>query len=579
MTCRPGRMRRAFPAIVADMALAARSPTASSARPPATPAHPARPGGPGLDGRAAALASSMSVAEKVGQLLVLTVPGHTAADGGAALVRDYHIGGVIYFGGNLASARQVAALSAGLQDAARRQPPAIPLLIGTDQEGGIVSRLAGITTVFPGQMAAGATRDPALVAAQDRATGAQLRALGLNLDYAPVADVNVDPANPVIGIRSFGASPALVARLTSAAVEGFHQAGVAAVAKHFPGHGDTGTDSHTGLPVIHHTLAQWRRIDAPPFQAAIKAGADEIMIGHIEVPALDDSGQPASLSRRIVTGLLRGQLGYQGVVTTDSMQMRGAAIGHTPAQAAVAAIAAGCDQLLMPGSPATAYHALLRGVATGRIGMGQLDASVTRIIRLKLAWGLLDPGRAAGSVPPGPVNTPAERNLARQLAFRSVTVVRNRRITGSASTAARRVLPLRPGSRVHLAGPAAAGLAGPLRRDLAAAGGQLVASPDAADVIVVATQDAVTDQAQQRLVASFRAAARPVVILATGLPYDLGRFGWAAAGLASYGGAVPSLAAAAAVLTGRYDPAGRLPVTIPAAAGGAALRYGTSLRY
>ena len=258
-----------------------------------------------------------------------------------------------------------------------------------------MSRLAGVTTVFPGQMAAGATRDPALVRAQDQATGAAMRVLGVNLDYAPVADVNVDPANPVIGIRSFGAHPALVSAMTAAAVDGFHQAGEVTVAKHFPGHGDTDVDSHTGLPVIHHTLRQWWRIDAPPFRAAIRAGVDEIMIGHIKVPALDDSGLPASLSPAIVTGLLRDRLGYQGVVVTDSLQMAGVLQGHTPAQVAVQAVQAGCDQLLMPGDPAVASHALLRAVRHGRISPARLDASVARIVSLKLARGL-------ASEPPSP---------------------------------------------------------------------------------------------------------------------------------------------------------------------------------
>ena len=365
-----------------------RASAAATARPATT--HPAVPAaGPAVPPQVAAIVASMTLPQKVGQLLVPTVPGLAAADGGAALVRRYHVGGVIYFGQNIRDAAQVAALSAGLQQAARQQPPHLPLLIGTDQEGGIVSRLAGVVTVFPGQMAAGATRDPDLVRAQDRATGAAMRALGVNLDYAPVADVNTDPANPVIGIRSFSADPALAASMTAAAVDGFHQAGEAAVAKHFPGHGDTGTDSHTGLPVIHHSLSQWRAIDAPPFQAAIRAGVDEIMIGHIEVPALDDSGQPASLSRKVVTGLLRDQLGYQGVVVTDSLQMAGVLQGRTPAQVAVRAVAAGCDQLLMPGDPGAAYHAILRAVRRGRISVAQLDASVARVVSLKAARGLL----------------------------------------------------------------------------------------------------------------------------------------------------------------------------------------------
>ena len=520
----------------------------------------------------------MTLPDKVGQLLVPTVPGRTAAAGGAALVRRYHVGGVIYFGPNIGGAAQVAALSAGLQEAARSQPPHLPLLIGTDQEGGIVSRLAGVTTVFPGQMAAGATRDPALIRAQDQATGAAMRALGLNLDYAPVADVNVDPANPVIGIRSFGARPGLVSAMTAAAVDGFHEGGEAAVAKHFPGHGDTDVDSHTGLPVIRHTLRQWWRIDAPPFQAAIRAGVDEIMIGHIKVPALDDSGQPASLSRAIVTGLLRDRLGYQGVVITDSLQMAGVLAGHTPAQVAVQAAAAGCDQLLMPGDPGVAYHALLRAVRHGQIPLAQLDASVSRIVSLKLARGLASEPAVPPSAAAAAANSSRPRNLAQELANRSITVVANDRETAGGMRHEGRYLPL-GSKRVYVAGPAAAGLAAAMRPELAATGGRLVASPAQADVIVAATQDAVDDAAQQRLVRGLVASGKPVVVLATGLPYDLGLFPGIRAAVASYSGSGVSLGAAAAVLTGRLPPAGRLPVAIPASGGGRAFRYGTGLSY
>jgi beta-N-acetylhexosaminidase len=537
---------------------------------------PTSPGtGPAMSPRVAAIVNGMTLPDKVGQLLVLTVPGHTAADGGAGLVRRYHVGGVIYFGANIADAAQVAALSAGLQQAARSQPPHLPLLIGTDQEGGIVSRLAGVTTVFPGQMAAGATRDPDLVRAQDQATGAAMRALGVNLDYAPVADVNVDPANPVIGIRSFGARPTLVSTMTAAAVDGFHQAGQVTVAKHFPGHGDTDVDSHTGLPVIHHTPRQWWRIDAPPFQAAIRAGVDEIMIGHIKVPALDDSGQPASLSPVIVTGLLRDRLGYQGVVVTDSLQMAGVLQGHRPAQVAVQAVQAGCDQLLMPGDPGVAYHALLSAVRHGRISPAQLDASVARIVSLKLARGLASEPAVAPSTA---ADTSRQRTLARELARRSITVVANDRESASGVRHEDRYLPLRS-KRVYVAGPAAAGLSAALQPELAATGGRIVASPAQADVIVAATRDAVADPAQQRLVRGLVASGRPVLVLATGLPYDLGLFPGMRAGVASYSGSAVSLRAAAAVLTGRLPPLGRLPVAIPAAAGGPAFGYGTGLSY
>jgi beta-N-acetylhexosaminidase len=542
-------------------------------------AQPRPPGtGPTVSPQAAAIVKSMTLAQKVGQLLVPTVPGLTAADGGAALIRRYHVGGVIYFGPNVRDAAQVAALSAGLQQAARRQPPHLPLLIGTDQEGGIVSRLAGVTTVFPGQMAAGATRDPALIRAQDQATGAGLRALGINLDYAPVADVNVDPANPVIGLRSFGADPALVASLTAAAVDGFHRAGEVTVAKHFPGHGDTGVDSHTGLPVIHHTLRQWWTIDAPPFQAAIRAGVDEIMIGHIEVPALDDSGQPASLSRKVVTGLLRDRLGYQGVIVTDSLQMGGVLQGHTPAQVAVQAVQAGCDQLLMPGDPGVAYHAVLRAAQRGQISLAQLDASVARVVNLKISRGWLNEPAVSPSAVAALENTPPQRDLSQQLANRSITVVANQSQPASGPAGQDRLLPVRS-KRVYVAGPAAAGLTGALQPELAATGGRIVASAAEAQVIVAATQNAVSDPAQRRLVRGLVATGQPVVVLATGLPYDLGVLPGIRAAVASYSGSGVSLSAAAGVLTGRLRPAGRLPVAIPAAHGGTAFRYGTALGY
>jgi beta-N-acetylhexosaminidase len=534
--------------------------------------------GPAASPQVAGIVTGMTLPDKVGQLLVPTVPGRAAADGGAGLVRRYHVGGVIYFGPNIGDAAQVAALSAGLQQAARSQPPHLPLLIGTDQEGGIVSRLAGVTTVFPGQMAAEATRDPALVRAQDQATGAAVRALGINLDYAPVADVNVEPANPVIGIRSFGAHSTLVSTMTAAAVDGFHQAGVLTVAKHFPGHGDTGVDSHTGLPVIHHTLRQWWRIHAPPFQAAIQAGVDGIMIGHIQVPALDDSGQPASLSRGIVTGLLRDRLGYQGVVVTDSLQMAGVLQGCTPAQVAVQAVQAGCDQLLMPGDPGVAYHALLRAVQHGQISLAQLGASVARIVSLKLARGLLGEPAVSRSAAADDANTSRQENLARQLANRSITVVANDRETASGVRREERYLPLRS-KRVYVTGAAAAGLTAALQPELAATGGRIVASPAQADVIVAATRDAVSDPAQQRLVRGLVAAGRPVLVLATGLPYDLGLFPGMRAGVASYSDSGVSLSAAAAVLAGRLPPAGRLPVAIPAAAGGRGFGYGTGVPY
>ena len=328
----------------------------------------------------AAMVARMSTEEKVGQLFIPTVAG-TRPAAGAAMIERYHPGGLIYFPDNLRTARQTAELSNGLQQAAMKS--GIPLLIGTDEEQGIVSRLPYITR-FPTNKALAGTKNPdddVRIAA--RVTGQELRAVGINLDFAPVADVNVNPRNPVIGVRSFGADPTVVARLVGVAVDAYRATGIATTAKHFPGHGDTDVDSHTGLPVIRHSMSTWERLDAPPFKTAIAHHTDMIMTAHIVVPGLDDSGDPATMSKKVLTGLLRDRLGYDGVVVTDSLGMAGARVRYGAAEAAVRAIRAGADMLLMPPSLSSAYRAVLAAVRSGRITAARLDQAVTRILRLK----------------------------------------------------------------------------------------------------------------------------------------------------------------------------------------------------
>jgi beta-N-acetylhexosaminidase len=249
--------------------------------------------------------------------------------------------------------------------------------------------MSALMTPFPGAARIAATKDVKVSRAVARATGEELRALGVNLDFAPVADVNIDPRNPVIGKRAFGDRPAEVSKMVAAAVKGFDDAGVAATAKHFPGHGDTHVDSHTGLPVIDHTRAQWKRLDAPPFKAAIGAGVDAIMSAHIVFPKLDPSGDPATLSKPILTGLLRQELGFDGVISTDALNMAGVREKYGDGEVAVRAVLAGADLLLMPYDLPKAYNAVLSAAKSGRISERRLDESVTRLLTLKQARGLL----------------------------------------------------------------------------------------------------------------------------------------------------------------------------------------------
>ncbi|WP_244312990.1 glycoside hydrolase family 3 protein [Microbispora hainanensis] len=368
--------------------------------------------------------AEMSLRDKVAQLFTIVVWGQKAGAASkenqarygvatpAQVVEKFRPGGVILFdwAGNVSGASQVAALTTGLREAAARSGKA-PLMIGVDQENGLVSRLKSVVTTFPGASDIGKTRKPANARDVARATGEELRDLGISLDFAPVADVNVNPRNPVIGPRAYGSDPGKVAAMVGAAVDGFHAAGVASVAKHFPGHGDTSVDSHTGLPVIMHSKTEWRKLDAPPFREAIAHGVDAIMSAHLVMPKLDPSGDPATLSPRILTGLLREELGFDGVISTDALDMAGVRKKYGDAEVAVRAVLAGADILLMPPNLPKAYDAVLAAVKSGRISERRLDQSVLRILRLKEKRGVFGPIRTD----PGALRSEAHLKIAKRV--------------------------------------------------------------------------------------------------------------------------------------------------------------------
>ncbi|MCF3146556.1 glycoside hydrolase family 3 protein [Streptomyces platensis] len=542
------------------------------------------------------LISRMTPEEKVGQLFVMRVYGHSATDpdpadaaanqkeigvaNAAELIAKYHVGGIIYFGWahNTREPHQIADLSNGIQKAAAAQRVPVPVLISTDQEHGIVARVGAPATLFPGAMAlgAGGSRDDARTAA--RIAGEELFAMGIRQDYAPDADVNVNPANPVIGVRSFGADPQAVARMVAAEVKGYQGAGIASCAKHFPGHGDTDTDSHVGLPYIHHSAQEWERLDAPPFKAAIAAGIDSIMTAHIVVPAFDPSEDPATLSRPILTGILRERLGYDGVVVTDSLGMEGVRVKYGDARVPVLALKAGVDQLLNPPDLAVAHGAVLAALKEGELTERDLDAKLLRILLLKERRGLFkDPyttHRAVDRV----VGTRAHLATADRIADRTTTLLRND--TG--------ILPLsrRREGRVLVAGVDAAapsGTGGPPTTVLARALTELgftatalstgqtptqqrideaVAALRERDAVVVATYNVTAASGQRKLVEALLATGKPVVQLAVRNPYDIAQLTGVTAALASYSWTDVELRAAARVIAGQRNPAGRLPVPI-----------------
>ncbi len=551
------------------------------------------------DAQAEAAASQalrgLTLEQKVGQLFVTWVNGKSAdevnpknqtdfgVDTPAQVVRKYHLGGVIYFNNdsrdNFDDPVQVAKLSNGLQKAAITSGAHIPLQVAADQEGGTVTRMGAPATEFPNAMAISAGRDTGRATKAATILGQELRAVGINQDFAPDSDVNSNPVNPVIGVRSFAGQPGLASDFVTAEVGGF-QKSVAATAKHFPGHGAAPTDSHTGLPRIDSTEAQWRATDVPPFKAAIRAGIDSIMTAHIQFPSLDPSLEPATLSKPIVTGKLRNELGYNGVVITDSLEMQGVREMHSDAEIPVLALKAGVDQLLMPVHLDVAIKSVLAAVKSGEIPMQRIDQSVLRVLKLKFKSGMLfapfvDPNRVMKTV-----GTPANLATAQDIADRGITAVANDAgllplkqkpatalVTGwgatTTATLAQKLTAHGTAATAYQTGQA------PTDAQIA----QSVANARNVDLVVVLTNNIGSFPLQTKLLNALQATGKPVVAVAAQIPYDAGYPSAVQTWLATYGYIGPTLEALAKVILGETKPVGKLPVDIPAGADVHTVKY------
>lgn len=537
----------------------------------------------------------LTLEQKVGQLFVTWVNGKTAdevnpknqtdfgVDTPAQVIRKYHLGGVIYFNNdsrdNFDDPVQVSKLSNGLQKAAITSGAHIPLQIAADQEGGTVTRMGAPATEFPNAMAISAGRDTGRATKAATILGQELRAVGINQDFAPDSDVNSNPVNPVIGVRSFAGQPGLAGDFVTAEIKGF-QKSVAATSKHFPGHGAAPTDSHTGLPRIDSTEDQWRATDVPPFKAAIQAGIDSIMTAHIQFPSLDPSLEPATLSKPIVTGKLRNELHYNGVVITDSLEMQGVREMHSDAEIPVLALKAGVDQLLMPVHLEVAVNSVLAAVKSGEIPMQRIDQSVLRVLTLKFKSGMLfapfvDPNRVMKTV-----GTPANLATAQDIADRGITAVANDAgllplkqkpatalVTGwgatTTATLAQKLTAHGTAATAYQTGQA------PTDAQIA----QSVANAKNVDLVVVLTNNIGGFPLQTKLLDALQATGKPVVAVAAQIPYDAGYASTVKTWLATYGYIGPTLEALAKVILGETKPVGKLPVDIPAGADVHTVKY------
>ena len=320
----------------------------------------------------------MTDLERIGQRLVTGFPGTALTPELVQVVKEYKIGNIILFRENIASADQLRTLCADLQTLIRSET-GHDAFIMIDQEGGAVTRLPESCINVPGSMALAATGDPETTYLAGKLTGEELRSLGVNFNLAPSVDVNCNPANPIIGVRSYGDTPATVAKYAAGMIRGLQDGGVLCLAKHFPGHGDTAEDSHTGLAYSYRTVEELAACELLPFEAAAEVGPHAVMVGHIVVPELT-SDLPATLCADAIALVPDAE---NTLIVTDSLAMGAITDSYTPGEAAVQALQAGCDVLLMPDGLADAYDAVLAAVQNGTLSEDRLDLSVNKILRMK----------------------------------------------------------------------------------------------------------------------------------------------------------------------------------------------------
>jgi len=539
-------------------------------------------------------AAGMTLEQQIGQLFAVGLPGPTATPEWLELIQRDHVGAIILFSRNIRGREQTAALTHELQLAARAAGHPAPLLIVTDQENGIVRRLGPDSTIFPGSMALGAIEDEhaeGLVYDVARATARELEAHGINMNLAPVVDVNNNPANPVIGVRSFGERADQVARLGAAAVRGYQDAGVIATLKHFPGHGDTATDSHRALPTIAADLERLEALELAPFRRGIAAGAAAVMIAHVALPALTaGEAVPATIAPALVRDLLRDQLGFDGVIVSDCLEMDAIADGIGVARGAVMALRAGIDLILVShrlDRQRAAIRAVRAAVASGELEADRIREAARRVSAMKqryLAW------ESSAAAPLRAEDAARHRELRDRAYALATTLVRDEAglvplrlagvddllvidyltgtITAAADTAYVGTSLMDALRRRHERVRALTLSAGATSEEIEDA----VRAAQQAAVVLTVTLNLHRDQAQQRIMQGLVrgvAAGKRVIGLAICDPYDASSLPEVGTYLATYDYSPPALESAASVLFGAEPPRGHAPVTLaPRADGG-----------
>lgn len=508
----------------------------------------------------------------LGQLLVFGFHGTTATPEIKAMIRNHYVGNIILFSRNIETPEQLLSLTSDLQKAAKEAGHERPLAICVDQENGTVRRLSGVTAL-PGAMLLGATHKRRYASIVGQLTAKELRAVGVNWNLAPVADVNNNPNNPVIGVRSFGEDPSKVGDFAKEMMTGMQAEGIIATLKHFPGHGDTVVDSHHAMPTIPHSLKRLQQVELVPFKACIEAGAEAIMSAHIHFPALETEPVPATISYKVMTELLRHELGYSGVLMTDCLEMEAIAGSIGTAQGAVAALLAGADMLVVSHCESRqrpTVAALEAAFAEGRFDQKRLDMSFQRIDALKakyLSWDRLPRREDLKNV-----GSTFRQSEANTIYADGVTAIGERKLS-----------PHQPvllfyGNVQHRT-PAEERqdedhpLVEALYKQAAVAKAiafddesqkweRCLAEADLYEQIIVATSNIAQAPYQQRFIHALMAKGHKPIIVATQNPYDYRFVSNSLTFVATYEPTEPAVVAALAYLFGRGEANGRLPVSV-----------------
>ncbi|WP_446676498.1 beta-N-acetylhexosaminidase [Paenibacillus taichungensis] len=544
----------------------------------------------------------LSLEQRVGQMFMCGFHGQHADEQINQLIRDYHVGGVIYFRRNVESVDQLKRLSADLQ-AIAAEAGDLPLMISVDQEGGMVARIdkEGVTQV-PGNMALGATGNPDYTLECAQILGHELKNIGIDMNLAPVLDVNNNVLNPVIGVRSYGENAESVAAHGAAAIKGYQSRGVAATAKHFPGHGDTAVDSHLGMVTVPHERNRLDQVELLPFRCAIEAGVDAIMTAHVIFPAIEPEPIPATLSRKVLTGLLREEMGFDGIIITDCLEMHAISKPYGVAEAAIRAVEAGADLILVSHTlqdQVSAVEAVVDAVRTGRVDEATINQALERIISWKAArcgqWEhtfvsmeekdtVSDGSDEVGSTFSTKEKAESSRSLASiesrldEIASNSITVVQNDGL-----------LPLNPDKNVYVIWPevvqrtevdepwshtdslgvALSQLRGGVREHKITTqptydeADQILKDVSDEDQIIVCTYTSAghLPKGQHHLVQKL-SEKHSLIVVALRNPYDLLEIPTPGSYVCTYENTPAVVRALSLVITGELQPTGRLPVSL-----------------